>query len=187
MLGALQTGQAAVLPALSCGCIPSMRSPLLQDWSLGASQLHLMGSGLLCLLSPSHVPPTTALATWPLLLGALRHTAQRAVRSGCYDVTAVAPHQQLAWLLEAGNQQAAGAGSAAAKWQQLLRQSLAHEAWSGFLQGVWTGASGLLPDPHASSMSEYRTPAACWPSPTACSSSLTQLQAAHRATHFLAP
>ncbi|GAB4814208.1 hypothetical protein N2152v2_001254 [Parachlorella kessleri] len=119
----------------------------LQDLSLNPSQLHLMGSGLLALLAPSH-PPGPAGA---FMLGMLGQVVRRAVLSGCRSVASVAPHQQLAWLLEA--QPAEQEGSSASKWRRVLRQSLVHQAWFGFHQGLWAGASGTLPAAHAGHIS----------------------------------
>ena len=102
-----------------------------------------MGSGLLALLAPNHTPgPAGA-----LVLGMLAQVVRRAVLSGCRSVASVAPHQQLAWLLEA--QQAEQLGSTASKWRRVLLQSLVHEAWFGFHKGLWAGASGALPAAHA--------------------------------------
>ncbi len=133
---------------------------LLQDLSLSTSQLHLMGGGLLSLLCPGRLPgpPGT------LVLAMLGRVAQQAVLSGCCSVASVAPHQQLAWLLEAEQaeqqqelqgQQGAN-GATGRKWRQLLRQSLVHEAWLGFHRGLWAGPTGLLPAAHAGHICEYQ-------------------------------
>ncbi len=133
-----------------------------QDLNLNTAQLHLMGGGLLRLLGPGRRLPG---AVGALSLGTLCRVAEQAVLSGCCSVASVAPHQQLAWLLEAEQaeqqaelqqgQQGTG-GATASKWRELLRQSLVHEAWLGFHCGLWAGASGVLPAAHAGHICEYR-------------------------------
>ena len=62
------------------------------------------------------------------------------MRSGCRSVADAAPLQLLLWLHNA--QQRPG------EWPQLLRASLAHEAWFRWQQALWGGASAALPAAH---------------------------------------
>ena len=140
--------------------------PAAQDLSLGASQLRLLGGGLLRLLSPT--PDLAAVTS----LGELRMVVEQAVAGGCCSVASVAPHQQLAWLLEADAAQpealpAAGRGARSRKWRTLLRQSLAHQAWFAFHSALWAGAGGALPPAHAGQTRECLRPVLegcgwCW-------------------------
>jgi hypothetical protein len=105
-----------------------------EDHAASAALLELLAgpaAAVLPLLREGYAGPRPAAAQ-------LQAAVQAVVCSGCRSVAEAAPYQLLQWLADAGE----GGGG---RWGQLLPQSLAHEAWFRWHQGLWAGASSVAP------------------------------------------
>ena len=124
----------------------------LEDSQLSWHQLHLfaMAGGLLQWQLPSEGAPAQVLS--PSASDQLRQVAAALASSGGSSASVAGIYRLLVWLAVEAAAPAGNSDGVGAEWRQLLRRSLAHEAWLRWHQSLWGGAAAGLPAAHAAAM-----------------------------------
>jgi len=89
----------------------------------------------------------------------LRQARDGVLASGCRNVAEAVPYQLLHWL---GEEAYSHLRSQDDKHADLLQQSLAHEAWFRWQQGLWDGPASLAPAPLDNLAAEVMPPLRFW-------------------------